>query len=336
MHTRQCPTAPLRLRGDRLLRAGGAGDRRGLRPRRGARARGARRHPGDGGAGPVTSGRVGDPRAQPASCGRATGSSTSASPRVRPRARRSPGCSWRARARRPLSLRMRRPFSSSRSSWRRPGPCPAAHPDEPGRWLERLRRGFRYVADRARTPRPARRRGRGVHVLRARAADRGRVRQGHARRRGLRVRAVARGVGHRDGDRQLAVLVAPQRFAPGPARGGHARDRPRLHRDGARTHPRGGLRRVDRRWRRQRNSVGRCRHRRSEPHRAGLPGAGNRPARVAGKRAIGLRLPARRRDRSRALTARQLRGRWHRRAPGAARRRPGPSGGPSGGASPTG
>ena len=76
-------------------------------------------------------------------------------------------------------------------------------PDEPeARWTERLRRGLAYVRERPALRRLLGAQAAGLRLLRARDPDRGRVREGDARRRRRRLRRPARQLGRRDGRRQ--------------------------------------------------------------------------------------------------------------------------------------
>ncbi len=101
----------------------------------------------------------------------------------------------------------------------RPQPRPAdrrARETEETDWRERLRKGLAYVRERPPLRRLLGRPGGRVRLLRARDPDRGRVRQGDARRRRHRLRRAARQLGRRHG-RSAASLFAALRRVSLPA-----------------------------------------------------------------------------------------------------------------------
>ena len=139
---------------------------------------------------------------RPGSCARATRCSTSRS-RSAPRAARRSPASWS-----PAPGSRRRCSPTRSRSWRSPALLAVARrlelpePEEPeAPWTDRLRRGLAYVRERPGAAPPARRPGARVRLLRPGDPDRGRVREGDARRRRRRLRRPARQLGPRHGRR---------------------------------------------------------------------------------------------------------------------------------------
>ena len=149
--------------------------------------------------------------------------------RLHRRRRRRPGDRRRSSSPAPGSRRRCSPTRSR--SWRSPAcssspaACELPEPEEPeARWTERLRRGLAYVRERPGAAAPARRPGARLHLLRPGDPDRGRVREGDARRRATPATAPcspAGALGMVAGSlvfaalRRVPLRAAARRFDPG-------------------------------------------------------------------------------------------------------------------------